>query len=105
MEYAKLSLGNPFRPPTLVTPFRRGNLHACPHSLAACRHPGSVTQYAGDWLLLPLCGIEAARQLRKDVRIQEICVPLVGQELREATHEHTKARLACRTAVPTSQAA
>src|SRR5438874_6262907 len=60
------------------------------HPLASCRHPGSVARYADGWLLLPLCGIEAARRLHKDVRIQEICVPLVGQELREArSEEHT----------------
>src|SRR5207237_1268456 len=94
-------------PPPLSTLFpytTSSDLPAGLHPLASCRHPGSVARYADGWLLLPLCGIEAARRLHKDVRIQEICVPLVGQELREATHEHTQARLARRTAVPTSQA-
>lgn len=104
MGHAGLPLCKTLRPPSLLTPFRRGSLPARLGAAAACRYHNTAAPYADRWLLLPLCGIEARGRLRKDVRIQEICVSLVGQELREAAHEHAEARLARRTAIPTSQA-
>lgn len=104
MGHAALPLCKTLRPPSLLTPFRRGSLPARLGAAAACRYHNTAAPYADRWLLLPLCGIEARGRLRKDVRIQEICVSLVGQELREAAHEHAEARLARRTAIPTSQA-
>lgn len=104
MGHAALPLSKTLRPPSLPTPFRRGSLPARLGAAAACRYHNTSAPYADRWLLLPLCGIEARGRLRKDVRIQEICVSLVGQELREAAHEHAEARLARRTAIPTSQA-
>lgn len=104
MGHAALPLCKTLRPPSLLTPFRRGSLPARLGAAAACRYHNTSAPYADRWMLLPLCGIEARGRLRKDVRIQEICVSLVGQELREAAHEHAEARLARRTAIPTSQA-
>lgn len=104
MGHAALPLCKTLRPPSLLTPFRRGSLPARLGAAAACRYHNTAAPYADRWLLLPLRGIEARGRLRKDVRIQEICVSLVGQELREAAHEHAEARLARRTAIPTSQA-
>lgn len=104
MGHAALPLCKTLRPPSLLTPFRRGSLPARLGAAAACRYHNTAAPYADRWLLLPLCGIEARGRLCKDVRIQEICVSLVGQELREAAHEHAEARLARRTAIPTSQA-
>ena len=104
MGHAALPLCKTLRRPSLLTASRRGDLPACLGAAAACRYHNTVAPYADLWLLLPLYGIEARGRLRKDVRIQEICVSLVGQELREAAHEHAEARLARRTAVPTSQA-
>lgn len=104
MGHAGLPLCKTLRPPSLLTPFRRGSLPVRLGAAAACRYHNTAAPSAVRWLLLPLCGIEARGRLRKDVRIQEICVSLVGQELREAAHEHAEARLARRTAIPTSQA-
>lgn len=104
MGHAALPLCKKLRPPSFLTPFRRGSLPARLGVAAACRYHHTAAPYADRWLLLPLCGIEARGRLRKDVRIQEICVSLVGQELREAAHEHAEARLARWTAIPTSQA-
>lgn len=104
MGHAVLPFCKTPRRPSFLTAFRRGNLPACLGAAPACRYHNTVAPYADRWLLLPLCGIEARGRLRQDVRCQEICVSLVGQELREAAHEHAEARLARRTAVPTSQA-
>ena len=104
MGHAALPLCKTLPRPSFLTASRRGNLPARLGAAAARRYDNTVAPYAHRWLLLPLYGIEARGRLRKDMRIQEICVSLVGQELREAAHEHAEARLARRTAIPTSQA-
>ena len=104
MGHAALPLCKTLRRPSFLTASRRGNLPARLGAAAGCRYDNTVAPYAHRWLLLRLCGIEARGRLRKDMRIQEICVSLVGQELREAAHEHAEARLARRTAIPTSPA-
>lgn len=57
----------PLLPPSFPTAFRRGNLPACLGAAAACRYTNTVASYTDGWLLLPLCGFEAAGRLRKDV--------------------------------------
>jgi hypothetical protein len=37
-------------------------------------------------VLLPLLGISRARRLRKNVRVEALCLPLVGKNLRETPH-------------------
>ena len=104
MGHAVLPLCKTPRRPGFLTAFRRGDFPARLGAAAACRYHNTVAPYGARRLLLPLCGNEARGRLREDVRFQEICVSLVGQGLREAAHELAEARLACRTAVSTSQA-
>jgi len=72
------------------------------HDSASCRHAFPAPARHHWRLLLPLRGIQSTRRLRENVRVEEICVPLVGHQLRQASYEHPAPRLSCWSPVSAS---
>jgi hypothetical protein len=64
-------------------------LRGCPGLFHLRRHLRATSQANGQWLLLPLRGIENLRRLHQNVRIAKIRLPMVGGKLRQATRAST----------------
>ena len=103
MGHAKLPQWNTRGPPTSCPAAPRGYLLVRLLPAAAGRYAFAAAASSNRRLLLPLCGIETARRLREDVRVQEICLSLVGDEVRETSHEHADPRLPRRAKIPASR--
>src|SRR6266568_1910021 len=102
MAHANFSQWNTVAPQVFGTASRFRPLLPRLHASASCRHTFPATARHHWRLLLPLRGIQSPRRLRENVRVEEICVPLVGHQLRQASHEHPAPRLSCRPAVSAS---
>ena len=66
-------------------------------------HTGTAALGSCGRLLLPLLGIAPARRLREAVRLEEICLALVGHQMRETSHADTEKRFTRRPEIPASR--
>lgn len=102
MAHANFSHWNTFAPRALRPPARPSHLLVCRRTSASCGHAFPAAPCTHRRMLLPLRGIQSARRLCQDVRVQKIRVSLVGHQLRQASHEHAAPRLSCRPALSAS---
>ena len=102
MAHANFSHWNTLAPPALRSAPRLGSLLPRRRVASSRKHAFHAAPRPHGRLLLPLRGIQSARRLRENVRVQEICVPLVDHQLRQTSHEHSAPRFQCRPAIPAS---
>lgn len=103
MGHAALPHWNILCPPALGAATRLSDLLVRFRPSFAGRHAFSAAPYSHRRLLLPLRRIESSRRLCEDVRLKAIRISLEGCQLRETSHEHAAARLACRPAFSPSR--
>jgi len=92
MAHANFSQGNTLAPPALRSAPRLGSLLPRRRVSSSRRHAFPAAPRPHGRLLLPLRGIQSPRRLRENVRVQKICLPLVGHQLRQASLEHATPR-------------
>jgi hypothetical protein len=86
-------------PPCLAIP------RTCPYPPAVLlhalrRHFRHAAKCSSCEVLLPLLGITHARRLRKNVRVEALCLPLVGKNLCETPHAFTRPQFQRRPPLP-----
>lgn len=103
MAHANFSQWDNLAPQVLSQAARINNLFTRGSASSSCGYAFPAALRSHFQLLLPLRGIQGARRLREDVRVQEIRVSLVGHQLRQAAHEHAPPRFSRRPALPASR--
>ena len=103
MAHANLSQWNTLAPQVFRPATRLGCLLPRLSASASRRHAFPAAQRSLWRLLLSLRRIQNPWPLRENVRVQEIRIPLVGHQLRQAPHEHATPRFPRRPPLPASR--
>lgn len=104
-EYTRASI---LQQDSLVAAWTLQTLHPDHHSPGwliqdSRRHAGNAALGSRGRLFLPLLGIAPARRLREAVRLEEICLALVGHQMRETSHADAEKRFTRRPEIPASR--